>query len=139
MAQTKKKRRRKHRGTQGGKIDTRPTKPRNRAEAKARAKTRRSGGGGGSKKARQRPAAGVGSRQLDPPSWSGAFKKGGLAALFFFVLIAFVFGRGAANAVGISALMLLFYIPMSYYVDTFFFNRQLRKQQQERAKQQQGD
>ncbi len=136
MAQTKKKRRRKHRGTQGGRIDTRPTKPRNRAEAKARAKTRRSGGGSSS--SRNRPAAGMGSRQLDPPSWGGAFKKGGLAALFFFVLIAFVFGRGAANAIGISALMLLFYIPMSYYVDTFFFNRQLRKAEQERTKTQQG-
>ena len=35
--------------------------------------------------------------------------------------------------------MLLFYVPMSYYVDTFFFNRQLRKEQQERTKPQQGD
>ncbi len=34
--------------------------------------------------------------------------------------------------------MLLFYIPMAYYTDRFFFNRQLRKQQQERAKAQQG-
>ena len=43
MAQTKKKRRRKHRGTQGGRIDTRPAaaEPRNRAEAQARARKRR--------------------------------------------------------------------------------------------------
>ncbi len=136
MAQTKKKRRRKHRGTQGGRIDTRPTKPRNRAEAKARANTRRSGGGS---KKRQRPAAGMGSRQLEPPTWSGAIKKGGLAAVFFFVLIAFVFGRGPAGAAGVAALMLLFYIPMSYFVDQFFFNRQLRKAQQERTKAQQGE
>src|SRR5688572_25537728 len=134
MDQTKKKRRRKHRGTQGGRIDTRPSKPRNRAEAKARAQTRRSGGGSGK---RQRPAAGMGSRNLDPPSWGGAIKKGGLAALFFFVLIAFVFGRGPAEAAPISILMVLFYIPMSYFVDQFFFNRQLRKQ--ERSKAQQGD
>lgn len=135
MAQTKKKRRRKHRGTQGGRIDTRPTKPRNRAEAKQRAKTRRSGGGSSSRK---RPAAGMGSRPLEPPTWNAAIKKGGIAAVFFFVLIAFVFGRGAANAIGISGLMLLFYIPMSFYLDRFFFNRQLRKEQQERTKAQQG-
>ena len=42
MAQTKKKRRRKHRGTQGGRIDTRPARgrPRSRAEAQARARSR---------------------------------------------------------------------------------------------------
>ncbi len=134
MAQTKKKRRRKHRGTQGGRVDTRPRKPQNRAEARQRAKTRKSSGSS----SRKRPAAGMGSRQLEPPSWGGAIKKGGLAAVFFFVLIAFVFGRGPAGAAGISALMLLFYVPMSYFVDTFFFNRQLRKAEQERNKSQQG-
>ena len=38
MAQTNKRRRRKHRGTQGGRIDTKPTRgrPRSREEAKAR-------------------------------------------------------------------------------------------------------
>ena len=76
----------------------------------------------------------MGTRQLEPPSWSGAIKKGGLAAVFFFVLIAFVFGRGPANAAPISVLMVLFYVPMSYYVDQFFYNRQLRKAQQERTK-----
>ena len=43
MAQTKKKRRRKHRGTQGGRIDTkrRTGRPQSREEAKARARSRR--------------------------------------------------------------------------------------------------
>ena len=135
MAPTKKKRRRKHRGTQGGKIDTRPKRPRNRAEAKQRAQARKSGGG-----SRKRTAASgaSGARTVAPPTWRSAIQKGLVAALIFFILIAIVFGRGIGPAAGLAAFMVLFYIPMAYYTDRFFYNRQLRKQQQERAKAQQG-
>ena len=47
-------------------------------------------------------------------------------------------GLRPAEAAPISILMVLFYIPMSYFVDQFFFNRQLRKSQRERDKAQQG-
>jgi hypothetical protein len=124
MAQTKKKRRRKRRGTQSGRVDTRPARgrPRNRAEARARAQARRSGGG------RARTAAAPG-----PPTWGSAFRKGLVAAAIFFALMALAFQRPLGAAAGIAAFMVAFYVPMAYYTDRFFYTRNLRKQQQARA------
>ena len=127
MPPTKKKRRRKHRGTQGGKVDARPRgRPRNRAEAKQRAQAQRSGGG-----SRKRAAASARATP-GPPTWSSAIKKGLVAAVIFFVLIGFVFGRPLGSAVAIAVFMLVFYIPMAYYTDRFFYNRQALKAQRER-------
>jgi hypothetical protein len=132
VAQTKRKRRRKHRGTQGGKIDNRPKgRPRNRAEAKQRAQQRRAGAGSTKRGATQ-------ARTVNPPSWGSAAKKGAAAGVIFFVLMALVFSRPIGAAAGIAGFMLLFYIPMAYYTDRFFYGRQLRKQQQERAARAQG-
>lgn len=120
MAQTKRKRRRKHRGTQSGRVDQRPRgRPRNRAEAKARAQSR------SSRSSRRQPA-------LTPPTWRSAFFKGGIAALLFLVLIGVVFGRPVLASVALAAFMLLFYVPMSYYTDRFFYRRRLRQAEQAR-------
>ena len=121
MAQTKKKRRRKHRGTQGGRIDTRPARgrARSRAEAQARARNR-----GGKKKS--------GPRTPEPASWSSAFKKGGVAAVLFVALLA-VFGQSPAVALLIGLLMLGFYVPMAFLMDRFFYQRFLRKEAQKQA------
>src|SRR5262245_8503152 len=121
MAQTKKKRRRKHRGTQGGRIDTRPARgrPRSRGEAQARARSR-------SKK--RKP----GDRTPQPPSWSSALKKGGIAAVLFVALL-MVFGQNPAVALGVGVLMLGFYVPMSFLLDRFVHQRHLRKEAQKQA------
>ena len=132
MAQTKKKRRRKHRGTQGGKIDTRPARgrPRSRAEAKARA---RSGRGKSKKKT-------SGPRVPSEPSWSSAVKKGAVASVLFVGLLA-LFGQNPATSLLIGILLLGFYVPMAYMMDRFFYQRYLRKEAQkqlEREKQRTG-
>jgi hypothetical protein len=121
MAQTKKKRRRKHRGTQGGRIDTRPARgrARSRAEAQARARNR-----GGKKKS--------GPREPQPASWSSALKKGGVAAVLFVGLLA-VFGQKPLASLAIGVLMLGFYVPMAFLLDRFFYQRHLRKEAQKRA------
>jgi hypothetical protein len=121
MAQTKKKRRRKHRGTQGGRIDTRPARgrPQSRAEAKSRARSRNTKKKGG-------------PRVPDPPSWSSALKKGGVAAVLFVVLLS-VFGQAPAVALLIGLLMLGFYVPMAFLLDRFVYQRHLRKEAQRRA------
>jgi hypothetical protein len=130
MAQTRRRRRRKRRGTQSGRVDERPRgRPRNRAEARQRASAR-------GKSGRQR---GVAGRRTEPPTWRSAFFKGGIAALIFFALIAVAFGRGISEALPIALVMLVFYVPMSYLTDRFFFNRQLRKEQQERERARQQD
>jgi hypothetical protein len=128
MAQTKKKRRRKHRGTQGGKVDTRPKgRPRNRAEAKQRAAARRGGSG------KRRAVAPAGPK---PPTWGSAIGKGVAAGAIFFVLLALAFQRPVTEALPLAGFMLVFYIPMSFLFDRFFYNRQISKQIAERRKQQ---
>jgi hypothetical protein len=121
MAQTKKKRRRKHRGTQGGRIDTRPARgrPRSRAEAQSRARSR------GQKK--RKP----GDRTPQAPSWSSALKKGGIAAVLFVGLLAFM-GQNPIASLLIGILMMGFYVPMAFLLDRFFYQRHLRKEAQKR-------
>jgi len=121
MAQTKKKRRRKHRGTQGGRIDTRPARgrARSRAEAQARARNR-----GKKKKG--------GPREPQPASWSSALKKGGIAAVLFVGLLA-LFGQNPLAALAVGVLMMGFYVPMAFLLDRFFYQRHLRKEAQKRA------
>jgi hypothetical protein len=120
MAQTKKKRRRKHRGTQGGRIDRRPARgrARSRSEAQARARSR-------SKKK-------SGPRTPEPASWSSAFKKGGIAAVLFVGLLS-LFGQNPIVALGVGLFMLGFYVPMAYMLDRFMYQRFLRKEAQKRA------
>ena len=124
MAQTKKKRRRKHRGTQGGRIDTRPSRsrPRSRAEAQNRARGKQK-----SKKA--------GPRVPDPPSWSNALKKGGIAAVLFVGLLA-LFGQKPIPSLLIGILMLGFYVPMAFMMDRFFYQRHLRQEAKKREERQ---
>ena len=125
VAQTRKKRRRKHRGTQTGRIDTRGPRgrPRTREEAKARARQKR------------KPAAK--SRVVDrrdiAPTWGGAFKRGLFGAAIFFLLFWLLFQRPVGAAAALSAVMLGMYVPMGYYIDRFMYRRRLRQLQAARA------
>jgi hypothetical protein len=112
MAQTKKKRRRKHRGTQGGRVDAnrRTSRPRSREEAKARARAKRKGA----------------PRADAPPTWRSAITRGVVAAAIFTVLLVLLFRRPPAAALGLGAFMLVFYIPAGYYIDTMMWRRRER-------------
>ena len=113
MAQTKKKRRRKHRGTQGGRVDAnrRAARPRSRAEAQARARARTSSKG---------PKADL------PPTWRNSAIRGLAAAAIFTVLLLVIFKRPPAAALALGAFMLVFYIPAGYYIDSFMWRRRER-------------
>jgi anti-sigma factor RsiW len=113
MAQTKKKRRRKHRGTQGGSIDTRRSaaRPRSREEAKARARAKR------------KPTA---ARADRPPTWRSSIIRGVAAAAIFTVLLLVVFRRPIGVALSLGAFMLVFYIPGGYFIDTSMWRRRER-------------
>ncbi|HWM54159.1 MAG TPA: hypothetical protein VNO20_02045 [Solirubrobacterales bacterium] len=112
MAQAKKKRRRKHRGTQGGRVDAnrRAARPRSREEAKARARAR----------GKRVP------RADRPPTWGSAITRGAIAAAIFVVLLIVIFGRPLGSALALGAFMLAFYIPAGYYVDTMMWRRRER-------------
>jgi drug/metabolite transporter (DMT)-like permease len=119
MARTTKKRRRKHRGTQGGSIDRRGRggRPRTREEARARARK----GMGGTK------------RGEGPPTWGSAIGRGLFGAAIFFILLILLFQRGIGESLLLSALMLLVYIPLGHAIDGFLYRRKLRARQREHA------
>jgi hypothetical protein len=123
MAQTKRKRRRKHRGTQGGSIDRRPARgrARTRAEAKARARSRSS---------KKKP----GERVPPPPRWRTAFYKGAVAAVLFVGLLALM-GQSPGLSLLIGILMMGFYVPLAFLMDRFFHHRYLRKQAEKQLEQ----
>lgn len=126
MAQTKKKRRKKRRGTQGGRIDTKGRgRPRNRQEAQARARARSSGKG---KKQ-------VVDRRDIPPTWRGAGTRAFIAAFVFALIMWLAFGRTIAQASLLGLFMFGIYLPMGYYTDSFFYRRRQRALQRERAAQ----
>lgn len=112
MAQTRKRRRRKRRGTQGGRIDPSPrrSRPQNRAEAKARAQAKR------------RPA----QRADLPPTWRSSIIRGLVAAVIFAVLLVLIFGRPLGVALALGAFMLAFYVPAGYFIDMFMWRRRER-------------
>jgi len=112
MAQTKKKRRRKRRGTQGGRVDANPRagRPRTREEAKARARSRR------------KPAP----RQDLPPTWRNSFMRGVFAAVIFAVLLILLFGKPVGTSVLFGAFMLVFYVPAGYFIDMAMWRRRER-------------
>lgn len=112
MAQTNKRRRRKRRGTQGGRIDSKPSRgrPRSREEARSRARSRR-----------RVPVKGD-----MPPTWRSAVIRGVIAAAIFFALLLLIFGRPPAAAGALAAFMLAFYIPAGYYVDLFMWRKRER-------------
>jgi drug/metabolite transporter (DMT)-like permease len=125
VAQTKKRRRRKHRGTQGGSIDTRGPRgrPRTREEARARARQKQSTRG----KQRQR----VDRRDIQP-TWRTAFYRGLFGSAVFFLLF-WLFGRPPAASAGLAVALLAIYVPLGYYVDMFFWRRRMRQLQAARA------
>ncbi|HET9153931.1 MAG TPA: hypothetical protein VFN85_07425 [Solirubrobacterales bacterium] len=111
MAQTRKKRQRKRRGTQGGRIDTKPrrSRPRSREEAKAQARSKR------------RPA----TKEDLPPTWRSSFLRGALMAVIFAVLLA-IFGNSIGAAAILGVCMLAIYVPGTYYIETALWRRRER-------------
>jgi hypothetical protein len=113
MAQAKRKRTRKHRGTAAGTIERagRTGRPRTREEAK--------------KISRQRREA----RFSKPPTWKGAIQRAAIAAAVFGVLVVVLFQRDMAQGLALAAFMFLLYIPLGYGTDLMIYRfRQRRKQ-----------
>jgi hypothetical protein len=113
MAQTRRKRTRKHRGTPAGTIDRagRTGRPRTREEAKQISRQRR-------------------TQRLDkPPTWSGAMQRAAIAAAVFGVLVVIAFKRDIAQGAVLAAFMFLLYIPLGYATDTFIYRFRQRRRQ----------
>jgi hypothetical protein len=112
MAQTKRKRTRKHRGTPAGTIERagRTGRPQTREDAKQIARQRR-------------------QERLDtPPTWKSAVNRAAIAAAVFGVLVVVAFNKSIAGGVILAGFMFLLYIPLGYLTDhTVYRYRQRRK------------
>lgn len=115
MAQQSRKRRQtKHRGNAAGMVESRgrtgrkPTDSERKLDAKAEARAKR-------------------LERLDrPPNWRAALNRAAIAALLFVVAV-ILLGQKPATAASLGVVMLLLYVPMSYYTDLVIYNRRQRK------------
>src|SRR4051812_6988128 len=127
MAQTRRKRKRRHRGTQAGTIERagRTSKPAAGAPRKSSSASSSSGGGS----SRQQLAREKREQRMNtPPTWRGAVNRAGFAAAILVVFIAVVQKNIAAGLL-MGVLALLIYIPMSYYTDLALYRRRQRRKQ----------
>jgi Flp pilus assembly protein TadB len=119
MAQTKRKRRTKHRGTAAGTIETRgrtgrpPTAEERKKQARQTARERRAN---------------------TPPTWKTSFMRAGLAAAIMFVfLVLTTHGKNRVTAALLFAVFaLLLYVPAGYYLELWMFRRRQRRKQEGR-------
>jgi hypothetical protein len=113
MAQAKRKRTRKHRGTAAGTIERagRTGRPRTREEAKQISRQRRE------------------QRFNRPPTWKASIQRAAIAAALFGVLVVLLFQRAIGQGLALAAFMFLLYIPLGYGTDLMIYRfRQRRKQ-----------
>jgi hypothetical protein len=111
MAQTKRKRTRKHRGTPAGTIERagRTGRPQTRQDAKEISRRRR-------------------QERLDsPPTWKSAINRAAIAAAVFGVLVIALFGRGISQGVVLAGFMFLLYIPLGYMTDKAIYRFRMRR------------
>jgi drug/metabolite transporter (DMT)-like permease len=114
MAQTRRKRRSKHRGTPAGTIETRgrtgrpPTPQERKTQSRAEARE---------------------ARLNKPPTWKSSILRALLAAVlvFTFLLLTAKGKNKIPVALGFTAVALLVYIPAGYYLETFLYRRRMRK------------
>jgi Flp pilus assembly protein TadB len=115
MAQTKRKRRSKHRGTPAGTIEARgrTSRPPSPEERKKQARS----------KAREK-------RLSRPPTWKSSLTRASFAAvlLFLFLLLTAKGHNKVAVALLFTVVALAIYIPAGYYIELFLWRRRQRKQ-----------
>ena len=124
MAQTKKKRRSKHRGNAAGMIESRGRTGRPPSAQERKLSDR--------ELAAQRRR----DRMMREPSWRSATTRAAIAALVFGALLVLAFDRPVAEALSMTALVFLSYIPLGYYTDRFIYRRRVKREatKQKRSK-----
>ena len=118
MAQTKRKRRTKHRGNAAGVVEARGRTGRRLTEEEERKSSRQS--------VRE-------ARLNKPPTWRSAFLKAALMAglLFVFTQVG-LFGSKAqiSQSIAICLFALVLYTPIAYATDKFVYTRAQKRKQQ---------
>ena len=115
MAQTKRKRRSKHRGNAAGTVESRGRTGRKPA---AQAGTKRDA------------AAIRAERRYAQPTWSGAAVRAAFASLMLFALFAFGLAgnqQELPTSLGLCLVAFAIYLPLGYKVDRALWERRMRK------------
>src|SRR5690242_5127482 len=120
MAQTKRKRTRKHRGNAAGIVE-RPAH--NSRGTTASAPKGRSTKEQARLDARQRRQ----ERMSRAPTWKGATQRAAVAAGLFAVLITIFFKEKIATSITLAGFMLLLYIPLSFMTDNAIYKWRKKK------------
>jgi hypothetical protein len=115
VAQTKRKRRTKHRGNAAGVIESRGRTGRKPTADERKTQSRQS--------AQQRREERMGR----PPTWQGAAQRAAIATVIFVVLLLVIFREPIGRVIALSGFILLLYIPMGYYTDLFIYRRRQAK------------
>jgi hypothetical protein len=113
MAQTKRKRRSKHRGNAAGTVEARgrtgrpPTAEEKKKQLRADARER---------------------RMNTPPTWRSAAIRASLAAAVIFVFILLTRkNRSVASALVFAVIAFVLYVPAGYYLELTLYHRRQRK------------
>lgn len=126
MPGNQKRRSRKHRGTQTGSITrAQRSRPRNRQEAMAQARSR---SGKGAKGGKRQPV----DRRDIPPTWRSAIIRGVIFAALL-IPVSLLFGQPLGGAILLSLIAAVFYVPLGFYTESFFYRRRQQKIAAERA------
>jgi len=116
VAQTKRRRQTKHRGNAAGVVESRgrtgrkPTAAEKSPEGRAKAKATQQA---------------KGNRYDRPPTWSGAFYRA-MAAAVLMLLISLFLIKKPGQAIAIFPVVLLLYVPISFYTDQWLYRRRQR-------------
>lgn len=114
MAQTRRKRRTKHRGTPAGTIEARgrtgrpPTPQERKKQDRASARER---------------------RLNTPPTWKSSVGRAGIAAVLVFAFLIFT-SKGhnkIPTALFVAVLALVIYVPAGYYMELMLYRRRQRR------------
>jgi hypothetical protein len=122
MAQTKRKRKRRHRGTQAGTIERagRTSKPPEGSAKRTKGSTKVEG----RSLAQQRRE----ERANREPTWRGAFNRAAFAAVILVVFISVV-QKDIKQGLVMGVFALVIYVPLSYYTDLALYRRRQRRKQ----------
>ncbi|MGI8730370.1 MAG: hypothetical protein ACR2LK_10340 [Solirubrobacteraceae bacterium] len=124
MAQTKKKRRSKHRGNAAGVVETRGRTGRRPTEAERKASEKQSAA-----QARK-------DRLMRPPTWRSAAQRAAIAAIVFGLLLVLPFlpfEIEPVRAIPLTFFVFLFYVPLGYYTDQFVYRRRQKIEARKKA------
>ena len=120
MAQAKKKRNSKHRGNAAGVVETRGRTGRPLSEREQSKNKAASGAKGGAPRT-------AGGRPVRQPSWRSAATRSVVAVVIFVAVLSLLLKVPGNETLPVAGLMLVFYVPLSYYTDRWLYRRRMAK------------